>query len=1021
MNASSRLPQRKSILRRTKPLFATAILLLSFCLFAFGSFSQASASVLPARDLSHDGALSHRAQDSFVRTESLWLAAQGERRSDSSNHKRQLAEWADLSKNELITLLQHHLNVRSSAESTHVLAKRNAEELSKGQLAGYAVLVPILVILSGIFAGLTLGYMSLDETQLQVLASTGTEKQQAYARKIIPVRKDGHLLLTTLLIANMITNETLPIISDPLFPTPVLAVVVSTILVIIFAELVPQSICSRYGLEIGAHMAVPTRIVMIALWPVAFPVSRVLHWTLGPHHGIVYRRAELKELVTMHAASGGRGGDLKGDTVMMVGGALDLQEKVVGQAMTPIDKVFMLPSDAKLDYPTLQRIVRSGHSRIPVYQEIEVSVNPTSGANTPSKRSVKLLNALTRRNTSNSSKQQAGGVPTSAETLNEKSGSEATGNLSPKQGGGAVTGAGLMTVKRKNIVGTLLVKSCVLLDPEDAVPVSEMTINALPTVPSDEPLHNVLNAFQEGRSHMAIVTSMSRLDAALDTSSSMLIKPHNQIQKPTDRPALPQHHALSEIDEEAQLETGRPGSASSGGPATSSSHTETDDNAQPSHLRRFWRKHFSSEAQLEQSVPSDAQLSENTFAHEDSQPAPARGDILGIITLEDVLEELIGEEIYDEYDPHEGGDTTAWNDLTPPLSPKDEFGGRNDGPATEKMPSGDEATMLPPAALSDEKGSQVAPAPTRTLLGRLGLGGRGKGGSSSPAPSREVGPPPSSPAPMMASPVLDESTKEAADPLDIDPSTGEKDYFNSRGHAASTDNGSKTGQGAAPARLGSAPNDLLLNPSHPGTAPHSRPTTPGANLGQPSNRPIVLRKTLVGGGTQNIIVGENMLRGRNVAPGVPVVTMSASAAGQASKLDGPEQVVTTMPPSVTTVAPTGSAVRSSTPKPNRFKSTPVNANTASSGVGPATNQAGSVAAVSHRIRSRSASAEPSNPSSERSTPRSSSAAPTGASPQTRGSALANTSMTADELTQGVDERQEVTLTQSPEQEQPQQP
>lgn len=37
-----------------------------------------------------------------------------------------------------------------------------------------ACLIPVLVILSGIFAGLTLGYMSLDETQLTVLASSGS-------------------------------------------------------------------------------------------------------------------------------------------------------------------------------------------------------------------------------------------------------------------------------------------------------------------------------------------------------------------------------------------------------------------------------------------------------------------------------------------------------------------------------------------------------------------------------------------------------------------------------------------------------------------------------------------------------------------------------------------------------------------------------------------------------------------------------------------------------------------------------
>lgn len=38
----------------------------------------------------------------------------------------------------------------------------------------FVVLIPILVLSSGLFAGLTLGYMSLDETQLNVLSISGT-------------------------------------------------------------------------------------------------------------------------------------------------------------------------------------------------------------------------------------------------------------------------------------------------------------------------------------------------------------------------------------------------------------------------------------------------------------------------------------------------------------------------------------------------------------------------------------------------------------------------------------------------------------------------------------------------------------------------------------------------------------------------------------------------------------------------------------------------------------------------------
>ena len=77
----------------------------------------------------------------------------------------------------------------------------------------------------------------------------------------------------------------------------------------------------------------------------------------------------------MHSSVGEYGGDLKTDTVTIIGGALDLQEKVVKQAMTPIENVFMLSIDAKLDYETLRRVCLTGHSRIPVYEEIEMSAD----------------------------------------------------------------------------------------------------------------------------------------------------------------------------------------------------------------------------------------------------------------------------------------------------------------------------------------------------------------------------------------------------------------------------------------------------------------------------------------------------------------------------------------------------------------------------------------------------------------------------------------------------------------------
>lgn len=51
----------------------------------------------------------------------------------------------------------------------------------------------------------------------------------------------------------------------------------------------------------------------------AGPVAKLLTKILGPHSGIIYRRAELKELVNLHGISGAHGGDLNRDVVTIVG------------------------------------------------------------------------------------------------------------------------------------------------------------------------------------------------------------------------------------------------------------------------------------------------------------------------------------------------------------------------------------------------------------------------------------------------------------------------------------------------------------------------------------------------------------------------------------------------------------------------------------------------------------------------------------------------------------------------------
>ena len=85
-------------------------------------------------------------------------------------------------------------------------------------------------------------------------------------------------------------------------------------------------------------------------------------------------------------------------------------------------------------------------------------------------------------------------------------------------------------------IGCLIVKQLVMVDPEDAVPLRSVPIHPLPFVSEKLPLLELLNRFQLGRSHMAVVAPVlrpfGRAGSTLSTHSSALEE------KPKDRSSL---------------------------------------------------------------------------------------------------------------------------------------------------------------------------------------------------------------------------------------------------------------------------------------------------------------------------------------------------------------------------------------------------------------------------------------------------------------------------------------------------
>ncbi|CAN1272283.1 DUF21 domain-containing protein At2g14520 [Linum perenne] len=361
----------------------------------------------------------------------------------------------------------------------------------------HIVIIVLLVLFAGMMSGLTLGLMSMSLVDLEVLAKSGSPHHRKHAEKILPVVRNQHLLLCTLLICNAAAMETLPIFLDGLV-TAWGAILISVTLILLFGEL--------------------------------------LDYLLGHGHVALFRRAELKTLVNLHGNEAGKGGELTHDETTIIAGALELTEKTAGDAMTPISETFAIDINGKLDRDLMNLILEKGHSRVPVYYE-----QPT------------------------------------------------------------------------NIIGLVLVKNLLTIHPEDATPVKNVTVRRIPRVQENLPLYDILNEFQKGHSHMAVVLRKCNKteDRQTPDASSADIK-----------------EVRVEIDGEKSLKGNKSFKKWKSFPNRTNSNTRS----------RKWIK----------DVDSDV-------LEIDGNPLPTLSEeeeAIGIITMEDVIEELLQEEIYDETDHH---------------------------------------------------------------------------------------------------------------------------------------------------------------------------------------------------------------------------------------------------------------------------------------------------------------------------------------------------------------------------------
>ena len=231
------------------------------------------------------------------------------------------------------------------------------------------IIVIVLVAFSGVFSGLTLGFFSLSKDDLERKA----ELKDPRAIKVYKIRKDGNLLLCTLLIGNVAVNSTLSIFLGSI-TSGVMAGIVATSLIVVFGEIVPQATFSRYALIIGSKLSWLVKIFIFIFYPICKPIAWMLDKSLGEEIPTVYSKKELVKLIEDHEDL--KESDLDADEERIIKGALSFSHKTVRDIMTPRTQVVAIPFDQKLDNKTIKQINEFGRSRIVVYKK---TINEVAG------------------------------------------------------------------------------------------------------------------------------------------------------------------------------------------------------------------------------------------------------------------------------------------------------------------------------------------------------------------------------------------------------------------------------------------------------------------------------------------------------------------------------------------------------------------------------------------------------------------------------------------------------------------
>jgi metal transporter CNNM len=229
---------------------------------------------------------------------------------------------------------------------------------------GYVMIleVALLVVASAICSGLNIAVMSLDIGDLRRKAKLGNRQ----AKRVLPLRQRTHLTLASILLTNVAAVSATSLVLNQRLDGWV-AGLVSTLLIVIFGEVMPQALFSKNPLAWSSFFAPFLKLIIAITYVVSRPLQLLLDQLFPRQRAKLQSRHELGLLITEHLTD--ESSELDEDEIEIMRGALSLSEKRVRDIMTDIRHTYWLTPAMLLDDAKIDEIKAKGFSRMPVFNQ----------------------------------------------------------------------------------------------------------------------------------------------------------------------------------------------------------------------------------------------------------------------------------------------------------------------------------------------------------------------------------------------------------------------------------------------------------------------------------------------------------------------------------------------------------------------------------------------------------------------------------------------------------------------------